>query len=649
MKALCITGMSSASLQQVGSLFFDAGVNEAKPVERGVTVTIGNWERTILGKQSQSSSTVKISNLWRQLAADLLLNNMDSSIWAWTSSTSALLLDFWAELDHDIHFLLIGCSLQEGLTNEVNNGANLEELQKYYHQWCRYHQTLLQFYLTHPERCLLVDQYVALNNGVNLLQTVSDRWGWNLSLSKKLTTNFQVNSCSKLSYYLAQQLITERFKLPDFAQEITAAQHPLTLPQDSGFTNEPAITVEELLTVYQQEKQEQQQQAVISEQQYQSKLTELNSQMAELISSNQQLRQNEEQARVHLTHVENEAKKLLLELHNTQQELEQALLDRESILQQANQAQQTLNAKMTELENHRDQLTQSEEQLRARLNHVENEAEKLLLELHNTQQELEQTLLDRESIQQQANEAQQALNAKMTEFENRRDQLTQSEEQLRARLNHVENEAEKLLLKLHNTQQELERALIRQDELKKQQQTAESTKSLGALPRLWSGKKTVLPKLNFSELQLRHVQVNPDYEHLWFSLKNPEFGKHQLPQWQFRLSCAAIRPGQFGSQPKLEFPKQPQQLLGNWFAESQDDFGEKLELRFALPDAMDKGLWKKLGTKDQQLLQALINQLPTMLQQAQQLRPTLSRSWQDWHSLAEDVQRIYALKAKPGK
>ncbi|WMC09217.1 hypothetical protein PU634_08740 [Oceanimonas pelagia] len=695
MKALCITGMNSANLEQIGSFVIQGDIAEAKPVKRGTSVTIQDWESTILAKQS-SPSALKVSSLWRQLASDLLLNNIDSSIWAWVSNnTSTVLLDFWAELDHDIHFLLICNSLQDCLLEEVNKGAQRQELATCYENWCNYHQALLAFYLKHPERCLLVDASNALLHPAELLNVMGERWQWQLGDTVLPDLCEHNDSQDAIAGYIVHQLQQEYFPQPDFAAELNAAQHPLLIK--SGKTSsDKTIAIEDVISGYQYQREQQQKLIEENKALYQQNLSmlenskeqqellakhidELQTEIVQLNGRNNAQQQATEQANARLAHVENEAEALLLELHNTQVELEQALTDYASVQQQRTEAeqqvsrfkqhsqqqaqqQQTLQNQMSELEAHRNQLARSEAELHDRVRHVESEAEKLLVALHNTQQELEQALSLNASAEQQIArleqrnqqqaQQQQALQDKVSQLEIHCHQLARSETQLHDRVSHVESEAEKLLVELYNTQQELEQALGRQIELEKQLQPQPQVEQLTprtGLPKLWNGKKTTLPKLGFSELELRHVQVNPDYEHLWFSLKNPQFGKRQLPHWQFRLSCAAIRPGQFGSQPKLEFPKQSQQLLGNWFAESQDDFGEKLELRFALPDAMDKGLWKKLGKEDQRLIQALILQLPAILQQAQQRRPALTRKWQDWHNLAQDINRIYTLKTQKGK
>lgn len=152
--------------------------------------------------------------------------------------------------------------------------------------------------------------------------------------------------------------------------------------------------------------------------------------------------------------------------------------------------------------------------------------------------------------------------------------------------------------------------------------------------------------LRYDRISLKNNQTNPDYEHLWLVLDNLSFGTQQWPQFEFRLSCANVGPQRFGSHPKLELPRHTGQApLPGWFAESYDDHGAKLELRFALPDAMDIQTWTQLGNVDQHFMSALCNVLPAILNDLQASGAQISRAWQDWHNLAENVQRILALCA----
>jgi len=154
------------------------------------------------------------------------------------------------------------------------------------------------------------------------------------------------------------------------------------------------------------------------------------------------------------------------------------------------------------------------------------------------------------------------------------------------------------------------------------------------------------PALRYDRVTLKNNQTNPDYEHLWFVLDNLSLGTRRLAQFEFRLSCANVGPRRFGTHPKLEFPQHVGQApLPGWFDESYDDHGAKLELRFALPDAMDVQVWGQLGDADRHFLRALIDALPGLLATLQASGVQIGRTWQDWLKLADDSRRILTLRA----
>lgn len=151
--------------------------------------------------------------------------------------------------------------------------------------------------------------------------------------------------------------------------------------------------------------------------------------------------------------------------------------------------------------------------------------------------------------------------------------------------------------------------------------------------------------LRYDQIQLKREQINPGYEHLWFHFDNFSFGGKRWPEFEFRLACANVQPDQFGSHPKLEFPEAGSKvLLKNWFVDSHDDFGPKLELRFAQPDAMDMGIWWRLTDQDRSFLAILVKRLPFILRALQTTGTQLDRPWADWSKLVSEVQRIFAVR-----
>jgi len=404
-----------------------------------------------------------------------------------------------------------------------------------------------------------------------------------------------------------------------------------------------------------------------------------------------------------------ESELLLLQLHQAHEELEatfikqqqseeakaaseeavqRASIERDALKQQVAQLVEERDEKalqaISETEQ-RDQAHQSRQRAEQQLEESRHQNELLLLQLNKVQEELEaifikqqkseeakaaseeavqRASIERDALKQQVAQLveerdEKALQA-ISETE-QRDQAHQSRQQAEQQLEESRHQNELLLLQLNKVQEELEHFFLLHQQvsqevdklnsenrkLKHQWQVAQqhAEQPRGWLARLGGKPQSTAPKLTYEAVQLRHEHVNPDYEHLWVTLKDASFGEHYSPAWQFRLSCAGIKPNDFGKQPKLELPEQGDQLLQNWFAESESEHGQKLELRFALPNAMDSAVWKKIPSDDQALIRSLLKQLPEVLNALKEQGSHISRDWAEWQQLAANMKRIHQAKA----
>ena len=151
--------------------------------------------------------------------------------------------------------------------------------------------------------------------------------------------------------------------------------------------------------------------------------------------------------------------------------------------------------------------------------------------------------------------------------------------------------------------------------------------------------------LRYDHVALYQEHREKGYEHLWLVVENLHYGPINAPTFEFRLSCANVRKTTFGSDPRLEFPSSASDcIFENWFEESSDQFGQKLELRFALPDAMDLDVWQKLSSNDASFIQALVRNLPMFLYDLRQADTKFERSWDDWIDLSKNITNILDLR-----
>ena len=158
-----------------------------------------------------------------------------------------------------------------------------------------------------------------------------------------------------------------------------------------------------------------------------------------------------------------------------------------------------------------------------------------------------------------------------------------------------------------------------------------------------------LPKVfHFDDVTLQDCLETPDHEYLSFSFKNVSFGPRRLARFGFQFATVNIPSGDFGSNPRLVFYEtDSQSLFENWFEESSDEHGPKLELRFARPASMDLDVWSRIAPDDRELVMAIIAELPVFVQTVRDSQVTLGRSWEDWISLAESIHAWALLHHHP--
>lgn len=156
----------------------------------------------------------------------------------------------------------------------------------------------------------------------------------------------------------------------------------------------------------------------------------------------------------------------------------------------------------------------------------------------------------------------------------------------------------------------------------------------------------LLPKtLHYDAVNLKNCQVNPDYEHLWFVFENMSFGEFFWPKFEIRFGAAKIKPNGFSLHPKIEIPliDGKTKPFDSWFEESRDDFGPKLELRFALPDELDLETLGKLSNQFTRLLYKFIESLPKLIKMTGYDKKNLSRNAHEWIDLAEKLKKTMEI------
>ncbi|WP_367155085.1 hypothetical protein [Methylomonas sp. HYX-M1] len=824
MKSLCITGAMQEDLELVASTFAQAGMEIVKAARHDPKLTMAFWHRQVLAanfEQTKALSSIDApGRLWEQLATEVFLTNIDAPVCGWAESDSIWLLDFWAQFDPHIKFVLVTTTPERMVAQLVRSANDIATVGKIVDDWSKRHQLLLQFFHRNPQRCLLLDAAQCLQQRSALVEACRSRW--QLPLNAAQLEDLPVNEEERVAGFLAQQICASYPQTAELRNELSASICALA-PGQTAADPWIRIPIEQAVSDYrklQDRSEELEKQRVLV-----ARLQTVESENQQLTSSLQQSSANAQKLEAELSRNQQANELLLEQVQQVQEELKNQYLENNSLGSRLAEADKKLNEhnhRLTEadkkIEEHKHRLTEAdkkieeykhqlanankniEEHIRVAHEHKQHisEQQKHLAHLNQSKAALEKTIeqLSHDKKQQAdaaadlqkqiplLNERIEKLQQEAQTFAKRRGELEKLNQQLTKAKQEGEHEAKLLMMQLHQVQEELESYFLKNQEQQKQLKAGEerwkrmlqrypdycdyrsidvaqknaddpstlvwSIADLDAAGRInekveietsvyggelelrlnrqgsadtplnrWPcaamndacivfppiSKLAHDPKaiatildlgpsdckfmlvvlkqlfkllesaamqqsigsadllralqtglaqwleaieklavtLRYDNVYLKREQVNPDYEHLWLTFEQISFNGKECANFDFRLACAQVRPGHFGTHPKLEFPPVENcALLDSWYEESYDDFGGKLELRFALPNAMDLGVWQNLSSHDQAFIGSLLGRLPDILAAMQQKNSSIRRAWEDWTAMAKDMQRIYA-------
>jgi hypothetical protein len=473
---LCITGSAHGLSTLLGALQ-PLGLSLAKPLARDHKVNLQNWHQRVLEAANPTPSRV-----WQQLAADLLLENIEAPQWAWADANALPLLDFWAGFDDSIRFVLVAETPAQTLLRQPQNNTPHQLLT----HWSQLHQTLLRFVLRQPERCLLVWSQQAQQDPQALAKKMVQRWNLGLNTHQPVpaptpdSNNPTAEACI-LADHLAQHLCQQHPQVHQLLSDLQACVEPLGISSplnpthnhtgNSPYSQQPDPAL--LLTRYQtladrsaqaaqlpslkQSLQAQtaktteiekskaaaqaelahsqaahlatQEQLKAAETQVQAAQTQLKA--AQAIAATLPALQKELQAQTAKTaEAEKNSASTQAALNKAQAELKaaQAIAATLPALQKELQAQ---TAKTAETEKNSASAQAALNKAQAELKEAGAESELLLSQLHAVQEELESHFLRNQELQTQGAESEKARSAAQADLSKTQAALKASQEQLK--------------------------------------------------------------------------------------------------------------------------------------------------------------------------------------------------------------------------
>lgn len=191
MNKILIVGHPHSGHQEIEQMLASFGMATALPSKReglmpvplGALLHDAHQAPAVQGDpQDAPTSQIKVSPVWHGLALDLMLANVHQPLWGWSDPAAVQLLQFWHDIDPGIHFVMVYDTPGEVLASECQTVDLPSEwpqvepvLNRQLRRWMHYHEALLQFYLRHTKRCLLVQRQQVGHAPGELLVHLQDR------------------------------------------------------------------------------------------------------------------------------------------------------------------------------------------------------------------------------------------------------------------------------------------------------------------------------------------------------------------------------------------------------------------------------------------------------------------------------------------
>ncbi|EKT4458613.1 hypothetical protein QEM35_004713 [Pseudomonas putida] len=152
--------------------------------------------------------------------------------------------------------------------------------------------------------------------------------------------------------------------------------------------------------------------------------------------------------------------------------------------------------------------------------------------------------------------------------------------------------------------------------------------------------------LRCDSVEITNYLRTSEYQGIDIVLCNASLNGKFFQKLPYRISSVNEQGKTFGQHPRLEFHRDSAHCFDSWYGESNDDRGERLELRFAAPNEMDIKVWNNLSKDDQLLIAANILKLPEIFSTLKIL--SLTKFQLDpWHALSITLREILTSKMRP--
>ncbi|WP_124830901.1 MULTISPECIES: hypothetical protein [unclassified Burkholderia] len=179
MNKIAIVGHPASGYREVEALLHQCGMAEPRPSRRegmlptDITATLCKAYKVPsldTATTEEDINQIEAGSVWHGMALDLVLGNLEQSLWGWADPKTIFALDYWLSLDPQLGFVFVYDEPHRALIEAAEAAAKNQPvdgklpitpiteqlLSNVLNNWAAVNGALLRFYLRHPERCLLV-------------------------------------------------------------------------------------------------------------------------------------------------------------------------------------------------------------------------------------------------------------------------------------------------------------------------------------------------------------------------------------------------------------------------------------------------------------------------------------------------------------
>ena len=411
MSIICITGPSHVDVQGVEKILHACGMDSHRPLERDASMNLLKWHERVLASLKSPSAKLKAvdaqttspSRMWEQLAVDLVVANMDSAHWGWAHAGAVDVLDFWAQLDSEIRFVLV-CEEQTLFTCRlIEQGETAENIARHLAQWQVQHQSMLRFHLRHTDISRMVWASDVTAQPEPFIHHLNE--AWQTPFKADLAQGQAWASPNLLLRQIASRVLAEHPQFAALAHELQAVLGPV---QSIQFSSEAQTA--DLMNHYLQltdrsleNKQLQQvrQEAQITQQTLQQELlsaqTHYEQGHREWLAQSEASKSANERALSLLSQTQEQLDKVVSEKQKVQSQYESELRAKQEALAALAKAEKA------GIDAHQKLALESEAKLSAQtqIKDLQEESQLVLQQLHLVQEELEKHFLENQEFKKQ--------------------------------------------------------------------------------------------------------------------------------------------------------------------------------------------------------------------------------------------------------